>query len=105
MSSQNPYFSRGENMKKLYLFLAVMTVFAMALSACAPATPVATEAPAKPTAVPPTAVPPTATEAPAPELGTPDNPLIMALAPSATTQELQTGGDAIRLFCGLVGVG
>lgn len=83
-------------MKKLYLFLAVMTVFAMTLSACAPATPVATEAPAEPTPVPPTAVPPTVapTEAP-PALGTPENPLIMALAPSATTQELQTGGDAI----------
>ena len=44
-------------MKKLYLFLAVMTVFALAITACAPATPVATEAP---TAVPPGRPPPSA---------------------------------------------
>ena len=85
--------------KSLYLLFAVVTVFALALAACgAPATPAPTQEPApvapEPTAVPPTAVPePTAT--PIPELGTADNPLIMALAPSATTQELQTGGQAI----------
>ena len=84
--------------KSLYLFFAVTTVLALALAACGPAaTP--TEKPAAPTTAPeptkapePTAVP---TEPPAPELGTADNPLIMALAPSATTQELQTGGEAI----------
>ncbi|MEW6287998.1 MAG: phosphate/phosphite/phosphonate ABC transporter substrate-binding protein [Chloroflexota bacterium] len=84
--------------KSLYLFFAVTTVLALALAACGPAaTP--TEEPAAPTQAPePTKAPePTAapTEAPAPELGTADNPLIMALAPSATTQELQTGGEAI----------
>jgi phosphonate transport system substrate-binding protein len=42
-----------------------------------------------PTAVPPTPVPEM------PEIGTADNPIIMALAPSATSQELQTGGQAI----------
>jgi phosphonate transport system substrate-binding protein len=82
--------------KSLYLFFAVIVVFALALAACAPATPAPTEAP---TAVPPTAVPPTKVPDPTatavPELGTADNPLIMALAPSATTQELQTGGQAI----------
>ncbi|MBK9924602.1 MAG: phosphate/phosphite/phosphonate ABC transporter substrate-binding protein [Anaerolineales bacterium] len=81
--------------KSLSLSFAVIVVLALALAACAPATPAPTEAP---TAVPATAVPtdvpePTATAVP--ELGTADNPLVMALAPSATTQELQTGGQAI----------
>jgi phosphonate transport system substrate-binding protein len=44
--------------------------------------------------VTPTPVPPTATPAPV-QIGTADNPIIMALAPSATSQELQTGGQAI----------
>ncbi len=80
--------------KSLHMLFAVLAIVVLAVSACAPATPAPTEAPVvKPTAVPPTAVPPT--EAPAPELGSAENPLIMALAPSATTQELQTGGQAI----------
>jgi phosphonate transport system substrate-binding protein len=45
-------------------------------------------------AVTPTPVPPTATSAPV-QIGTADNPIIMALAPSATSQDLQTGGQAI----------
>lgn len=82
--------------RSLYLLLSVLVLASFVLSACGAATPVPTEAPApteapKPTEVPPTEVPPT----PVPALGTPENPLIMALAPSATTQELQTGGDAI----------
>jgi len=44
--------------------------------------------------VTPTAIPPTAAPEPV-EIGTADNPIIMALAPSATSQELQTGGQAI----------
>jgi phosphonate transport system substrate-binding protein len=82
--------------KSLYLLFAVTTVFALALAACGPAAtpteaPKPTEAPQPTEAPKPTEVPPT----PVPELGTADNPLIMALAPSATTQELQTGGEAI----------
>lgn len=81
--------------KSLNLLFAVMAIFVLVLSACAPATPAPTEAPVV-TEAPATEAPaPTATEPPAPELGTPENPLIMALAPSATTQELQTGGQAI----------
>ena len=79
--------------KRLSVLFALLAVFALALSACGPATEppvVATEPPIVVTE-PPVVV----TEPPAPELGTPENPLIMALAPSATTQELQTGGDAI----------
>ncbi len=84
------------------IVFALLVMVSLVLAACAPAaTP--TEAPqpteaaqptqaVQPTEPPaPTEVPPT----PEPELGTPDNPLIMALAPSATTQELQTSGEAI----------
>ena len=83
--------------KSLHTLFAVMAIVVLAVSACAPATPAPTEAPvAQPTEAPATAAPePTATEAPVAELGTAENPLIMALAPSATTQELQTGGQAI----------
>ncbi len=55
-------------MKKFYLFLSLLVAATMLLAACGP-TP--------------------------PSLGTAENPLIMALAPSATTQELQSGGQAI----------
>lgn len=79
----------------LLTVFAVLVISATMLSACAPAaTPTAepvapTEAPPEPTAVPPTPEP---TAVP---LGSPENPLVMALAPSATSQELQTGGEAI----------
>jgi phosphonate transport system substrate-binding protein len=79
--------------KRLSVLFALLAVFALMLSACGPATQppvVATEPPVVVTE-PPVVV----TEPPAPTLGTPENPLIMALAPSATTQELQTGGEAI----------
>ena len=89
-------------MKKSYLFISMLVVMVMLLSACgttptaAPATAVpATEVP-QPTAVPPTDTPvpppPTATADP---LGTAAMPLVMALAPSATSQALQDGGNAI----------
>lgn len=82
------------NKRVPFLILALMIVMSLVLSACAPA---ATPAPTQPPATEaPTATPePTATEPPAPTIGTADNPLVMALAPSATSQELQTGGDAI----------
>ena len=86
--------------KSLHVLFAVMALLVLVVSACAPAP---TPAPVQPTAMQapteaPTQAPteaPTATEPPAPTLGTADNPLIMALAPSATSQELQTGGEAI----------
>ena len=79
--------------KRLSTLFGLIVVLALALSACGPAaTP--TAAPTEPPTAAPTEAP-TATEPPAPELGTPENPIIMALAPSATTQELQTGGEAI----------
>lgn len=81
--------------KRLSILFSLLAALTLALSACGPAATTAPPTAVPPTAVPPTAVPPTATEPPAPELGTADNPLIMALAPSATSQELQTGGEAI----------
>jgi phosphonate transport system substrate-binding protein len=83
--------------------LVALTVAALVLSACAPAaTPAPTAVPAtntsapQPTAVPPTAVPPTNTPEPtAVPLGTADKPIIMAIAPSATTDELIASGNTI----------
>jgi len=76
--------------KRLSLLFAFVAVLALLLSACGPA--------ATPTAEPTKAPAPTATPEPTkapPALGSPENPIIMGLAPSATTQELQTGGEAI----------
>jgi phosphonate transport system substrate-binding protein len=94
-----------------YITIAALTILALILSACQQAaTPTAmeepTQAPAKPTnttapspTTKPTEPPPTATEVPPTEtpvlLGSPDNPIIMALAPSATTQELIASGEDI----------
>lgn len=92
-------------MKKMYPLFAGLTLAATLVAACGPAatpTPAATEvqatavpATAVPTAVPATAVPPTETAVPMPTLGTEEHPIIMALAPSATTDELVASGDTI----------
>lgn len=75
---------------RLLPVLSLLMAVALILGACAPAAPseapAATEPPPpEPTAVPPTEVP----------LGSAEKPIIMALAPSATTQELVAGGEAI----------
>jgi phosphonate transport system substrate-binding protein len=82
-------------MKKFYTFLALLVVASMLLAGCQPTetpepTPEMTEEP-QPTEEPT----PEPTEPPPPALGTADNPLILALAPSANTQELIAGGEAI----------
>ena len=84
--------------KTLLVLLSVLVVSAFVLSACAqpPAPteapvveePVVTEAPVVMTEAP------VVTEAPK-ELGTPENPIIIALAPSATAEQLTVGGEAI----------
>lgn len=101
-------------MKKntLTSLFAVLLVASLLLGACAQAT--ATTAPTNPPAAQPTTAPeptkaptvaptqppePTPTEAPAPteppSIGTTDNPIFMALAPSATSQELIASGEDI----------
>ncbi|MGB8252289.1 MAG: phosphate/phosphite/phosphonate ABC transporter substrate-binding protein [Anaerolineaceae bacterium] len=70
--------------KSAYLVLAMIVAASMLLSACGTtATPVATEAPVV-----------VATEAPV-AWGTVDHPIVMAMAPSATQEQLSTGGAAI----------
>lgn len=81
-------------MKKMYLFLAVLMAFALALSACGPA---ATEAPA-PTTVPPTAVPPTVapTAVPEPEIGSPEHPIKVLFVPSVDVDFIISSGELIE---------
>lgn len=82
--------------KSLYLFFAVMTVFALAIASCAPATPAPTEEPAapEPTAVPPTEVPPP-TEEPMAELGSPEHPIKVLFVPSVDVDFMISSGDLI----------
>jgi len=65
-------------MKKLYVFVSLLVALTMLLAACAP----------KATPTPVATVPPVT-------LGTADDPLVMALAPSANTETLMAGGEAI----------
>jgi len=67
-------------MRRLNLFLSLIAVFAVALNACATATPTPAEPPVVPTEVPPTAVPP------APEPTIPANPNLI-LATTTSTQD------------------
>lgn len=89
-----------------FVVVAALIIASMILSACAPQTVIETVEVVKEVVttvevvketiveVTPTMVPPTPEPAPV-EVGTEANPIIMALAPSATSQELQTGGQAI----------
>lgn len=80
--------------KSLYLFLAVITVFALALSACAPATPAPTEAPA--TEAPATEAPTEApTEPPMPAIGSPEHPIKVLFVPSVDANVIVTGGEVM----------
>lgn len=84
--------------KSLYLFFAVLTVLALALAACAPATPAATEEPAPPTEepAPPTEEPtPEPTEEPAPELGSAEYPIKVLFVPSVDVDFMISSGDLI----------
>ena len=90
----------------LFVLISVLVATSMLLGACVQPTaaPAPTEAPT--TAAPAAPAAPAATEAPvvapteapaapAAALGTADNPIVMALAPSATADQLTVGGDAI----------
>ena len=85
-------------MKKSFLFVLVSLVVlsSLVLSACAQATTAApTEAPVVATTVVPTVEPTVAPTATAVPLGTADNPIVIALTPSATADQLTVGGDAL----------
>lgn len=87
-----------------YKLFSLLVIAALALAACTPAATVAptaaptnTSAP-QPTKAPPTntAVPPTNTPAPTEvPLGSAERPIVMAIAPSATTDELIASGNTI----------
>lgn len=78
----------------LFVLLSVLVLSTLVLSACAKPTEAPAATTEAPTAAPATTEAPTATAEPKP-LGTADNPIIMALAPSATADQLTVGGDAI----------
>jgi len=87
-------------MKKVFVFASLLVAAVMLLTACGTAaTPVPTALPptaVPPTKVPPTAVPPTAIPtATTNPLGTTADPIIMAFAPSTSSTQLTTGGDAL----------
>jgi phosphonate transport system substrate-binding protein len=96
-----------KNMKKsLHLFLAVMAITVLVVSACAPATPAATQPPATeaPTEMPATEAPteePTeaatevATEAPTSEIGTPEHPIKVLFVPSVDANLIVSGGEVM----------
>jgi phosphonate transport system substrate-binding protein len=78
--------------KSLFVLFSVLVVSIMVLAACTTPTAAPTAAPtAKPVV---TEAPVVATEAPKP-LGSVENPIIIALAPSATAEQLTVGGEAI----------
>jgi phosphonate transport system substrate-binding protein len=87
--------------KSVHLFLAVMAIFVLILSACAPATPAATQPPAtqEPTEVAteaPTEVATEApTEAPASNIGTADHPIKVLFVPSVDANVITTGGEVM----------
>jgi len=82
--------------KSLHLFLAVMAVLVLVVSACAPATAAPTQPPA-PTAVPPTEAPTEApaTEPPMPEVGSPEHPIKVLFVPSVDANIITTGGQVM----------
>ena len=90
--------------KSLHLFLAVMAIVVLAVSACAPAaTPAPTQPPAtmEPTEAPateePTEMPATepATEAPTTDIGTPEHPIKVLFVPSVDANQIVTGGEVM----------
>ena len=88
--------------KSLHLFLAVMAVLVLVVSACAPATPAPTEPPAteapateEPTEMPATEAPTEApaTEAPTSDIGSAEHPIKVLFVPSVDANVIVTGGE------------
>jgi phosphonate transport system substrate-binding protein len=84
--------------KSLQLLFAVMAILTLVISACAPATPAATEPPPTemPTEMPATEAPTEmpATEAP-PEVGSPEHPIKVLFVPSVDANIITTGGEVM----------
>jgi hypothetical protein len=86
--------------KSLHLFVAVMAVLVLVITACAPATEapteVMTEAPTEVMTEAPTEVMTEApTEAPAAELGSPERPIKVLFVPSVDVDFMIESGDLI----------
>jgi len=87
-------------MKKTYLIVSLLMVAVLAFTGCAPkATPTQPPVPTATQPPAPTATQaPTATPVPSPTpnpLGSAADPIVLAFAPSTSTQQLTTGGDAL----------
>lgn len=78
--------------KSLFVLFSVLVVSIMVLTACAKPTVAPTAAP---TEAPVMTEAPTEAPTEAAMLGTADNPIVIALAPSATAEQLTVGGEAI----------
>ena len=93
--------------KSLHMFLAVMAVLVLVVSACAPVTPAPTQPPATepPTEMPateaPTEMPATeapteaATEAPTTDIGSAEHPIKVLFVPSVDANQITTGGEVM----------
>ena len=91
--------------KSLHLFLAVMAILVLVISACAPVTAAPTELPAteeptevateEPTEVATEAATEVATEAPTSEIGTPEHPIKVLFVPSVDANMIVSGGEVM----------
>src|SRR5215204_1523983 len=89
--------------KSLHLFLAVMAVLVLVVSACAPVTAAPTQPPATqpPTEMPateaPTEMPATEapTEAPTTDIGSAEHPIKVLFVPSVDANQITTGGEVM----------
>src|SRR5215208_7412033 len=85
--------------KSLHLFLAVMAVLVLVVSACAPVTAAPTQPPATdaPTEMPATEAPTEmpATEAPTSDIGTADHPIKVLFVPSVEANQITSGGEVM----------